>query len=234
MSAEDAETKAPDPDDPSGSGSAGSTPPGTVTLAQLTTGTHRYVMLDATRMSAFSPSAKASFPSPMLAGPVRRRRHRSRSFSEYWSSRSSTSPPNPHPHRSAFDALAGIVTDRPHGGDGKPVPDDMQSRLPNTEVQFDVRSLNMHLALRVREVVACAESMWGYVLDRQAELRAREYGEMGYAQAHRARADSKSSVKSQLQQFDEEIVGMTRPDFDLLLDYFQMSVNQYASQASCG
>ena len=48
----------------------------------------------------------------------------------------------------------------------------------------------------------------------------------GQGQAHRdagrARGDSKSSVKSQLQQFDEEIVAMARPDFDLLLDNFEM------------
>jgi hypothetical protein len=40
-------------------------------------------------------------------------------------------------------------------------------RLPNPALDVDLRSLNLHLALRVKEIVACAEAMWEWVSEFQ-------------------------------------------------------------------
>ena len=37
------------------------------------------------------------------------------------------------------------------------------SRLPTTTLNIDVRTLNLHLALRTKEILACSESMWEWV-----------------------------------------------------------------------
>ncbi|KAH9841838.1 uncharacterized protein C8Q71DRAFT_350714 [Rhodofomes roseus] len=38
-----------------------------------------------------------------------------------------------------------------------------KDRLPITAIKFDARTLNLHLSLRVQEVLACAEAMWEFV-----------------------------------------------------------------------
>jgi len=52
-----------------------------------------------------------------------------------------------------------------------------KNRLPNTTLQVDLRTLNLHLALRTSEVLACAEAMWEWVLEfQQQRLTRREIG----------------------------------------------------------
>lgn len=49
-----------------------------------------------------------------------------------------------------------------------------RTRLPNPALDIDLRSLNLHLALRVKEIVACAEAMWEWVCEfqmREGQLR---------------------------------------------------------------
>ncbi|OJA12095.1 hypothetical protein AZE42_03447 [Rhizopogon vesiculosus] len=51
----------------------------------------------------------------------------------------------------------------------------IRTRLPNPALDVDLRSLNLHLALRVKEIVACAEAMWEWVEEFQRK-RTREEG----------------------------------------------------------
>ena len=49
-------------------------------------------------------------------------------------------------------------------------------RPPNLAVDVDLRTLNLHLAVRVKEIVACAEAMWEWVCEFQMRGREREMG----------------------------------------------------------
>ena len=83
-------------------------------------------------------------------------------------------------------------------------------------MQFDLRTLNIHLALRVQEILACSETMWAWVLGRQASYAEHE-GQ------RRPRSDSKTSLKPK-GALEEELVTLSRQEFDLLLDYFELCV----------
>ncbi|KAJ3893793.1 hypothetical protein GG344DRAFT_42596, partial [Lentinula edodes] len=64
---------------------------------------------------------------------------------------------------------------------------DVRFRLPNTTMNIDLRSLNLHLALRVTEILACSETMWEWVLDYQEQARNKKY-----IQEKKTRARSRS------------------------------------------
>ncbi|KAG1745964.1 uncharacterized protein EDB91DRAFT_1049598 [Suillus paluster] len=74
-----------------------------------------------------------------------------------------------------------------------------RARLPNPALDVDLRSLNLHLALRVKEIVACAEAMWEWVCEFQTRGRRKEE-EGVYA----------------------KIMGLTRSQFDELLLRFEL------------
>ena len=76
-------------------------------------------------------------------------------------------------------------------------PTETRPHLPNPALDVDLRSLNLHLALRVKEIVACAEAMWEWVCEFQ-ERRERHDGE--YAR----------------------ILELTRPQFDELVLRFEL------------
>lgn len=46
----------------------------------------------------------------------------------------------------------------------------MGQGLPNGTMEVDLRTLNVHLALRVREVLGCAEAMWEWVVGYQRRM----------------------------------------------------------------
>lgn len=50
----------------------------------------------------------------------------------------------------------------------------IRTRLPNPALDVDLRSLNLHLALRVKEIVTCAEAMWDWVEEFQMNGRRRD------------------------------------------------------------
>jgi len=76
-------------------------------------------------------------------------------------------------------------------------PTESRPHLPNPALNVDLRSLNLHLALRVKEIVACAQAMWEWVRDLQ-ERRERHDGEYG------------------------RILELTRPQFDELVLRFEL------------
>jgi hypothetical protein len=97
------------------------------------------------------------------------------------------------------------------------------SRLPNTTLNIDLRTLNLHLALRAREVIACSESMWEWVLEYQADALVQRDGRNRSASvgAYMVGVDVSASSSS-LDLTRNVILEMTRDDFDLLLNNFEM------------
>ncbi|KDR82916.1 hypothetical protein GALMADRAFT_238570 [Galerina marginata CBS 339.88] len=108
------------------------------------------------------------------------------------------------------------------------------SRLPNMTLHIDLRTLNLHLALRAKEVIACSESMWEYVQEYQARsskdaassgrLRSGSGSIEGYMVGVQA-----SESTSSLDQTQNAILEMTRDDFDHLLNNFEMDMQDKAS-----
>lgn len=86
---------------------------------------------------------------------------------------------------------------------------------PNLNLHLDVRSLNLHLALRAAEVRACAEPMWEWVLDYQARRRA--------MQRQRSRG-SLLDIARHGAPVEKEVAGLAREDFDELLARFDMDM----------
>ncbi|TCD66604.1 hypothetical protein EIP91_001113 [Steccherinum ochraceum] len=121
-----------------------------ITADALRTGKSQFLTLDDSRLDAFSPSPRASFPSPMQKSPnmsrIRRQSTDALGRSE------PGSPVSPTNDQVAFPSLS----------DKRKT-----SRLPNPKFDFDVGLLNLHLLLRTEEILGCAEAMWDYVLDYQ-------------------------------------------------------------------
>ena len=85
------------------------------------------------------------------------------------------------------------------------------SRLPTTTLNADLRTLNLHLAIRAKEIVACSESMWEWVEQFQRESA---------ASVPNLNAPNNWS----LDMARCAILEMTREDFDLLLNNFMLQV----------
>lgn len=111
--------------------------------------------------------------------------------------------------------------------EGKPPPIRRMSRLPNPVLNIDLRTLNLHLNMRAKEIIACSESMWEWVLERQAAA------EKEAAQGGRFRSGSASieeymvgvqatASSSSVNLTQSAILEMTRDDFDHLLNNFEM------------
>jgi hypothetical protein len=108
-------------------------------------------------------------------------------------------------------------------------PKDTMTPRPNSAVNFDVRTLNLHLAIRITEILGCAEAMWEWVIDIQKKFRQRE-------QHVRSRAASVGGITvlapgSVLSggtfsvtedKVIEGIAELTRADFDGLLSKFEL------------
>ncbi|KAJ7505232.1 hypothetical protein B0H11DRAFT_1977595 [Mycena galericulata] len=178
----------------------------------------RYITLDDSRMSAFSPSNRSSFPA---MSPVRS-----------ISGLPAVDPPVP----------SGAIPSA--GGDGhangkQPVrTSEQKTRLPNATFNIDVRSLNMHLALRTAEILACAESMWEWVVSYQARVQVERA-------AGRPRAGSLASEVSPgasrllalprdpaADAFKSAILDLTREDFDGLLVKFELDMRDHMAIGS--
>lgn len=126
--------------------------------------------------------------------------------------------------------------------------------LPNRTLVFDVKSLHLHLATRVQEVLACAEAMWEWVQAEQDLAQARERGRrmhglhgrglhganFGYGYGPYVhgliweRQPKEADWANELQAMAEEeadgdpqmdaIRKLSRSDFDALLTQFEMYV----------
>lgn len=83
--------------------------------------------------------------------------------------------------------------------------------LPNPTLDVDLKFLNLHLALRVKEIVACAEAMWEWVSELQT-------GGTG-----RTNLTDEAYAK---------ITALTRPQFDELLLRFELDMREHMSLGS--
>lgn len=205
----------------------------------LLLGASPYAFLDDARFAAFSPSAKATFsslkaarssiqamlsvlpdgiPPPLPSPPIEKRidtsDHAVMKALASLEGLPPLSPTAPQPQASQAVArmqqlAAAMAT--------------FKSRLPNTTLQVDLRTLNLHLALRTSEILACAEALWEWVLDFQAgKLKQKEVG--------RSRSGSIDGSSSTLQPRNghatdpvkEAIAELSRSDFDALLINFNL------------
>lgn len=83
--------------------------------------------------------------------------------------------------------------------------------LPNPTLNVDVKFLNLHLALRVKEIVACAEAMWEWV----SELQTGRTGRTNLTD-----------------EAYDKIMALTRYQFDELLLNFELDMREHMSLGS--
>ncbi|CDO68248.1 hypothetical protein BN946_scf184842.g11 [Trametes cinnabarina] len=134
--------------------------------------------------------------------------------------RRSTLPPTPRPTRSDHTLevrASSATTDKALGQS----PLHGMNPLPNKTVNFDPRGLNLILALRVQEVVACAEPMWDWVVDFQ-ETILRSARRQGAAQPSDHLAFSTSRRRRHPKQ--DALMALTREQFDELLWRFELDM----------
>ncbi|KIP04682.1 hypothetical protein PHLGIDRAFT_36807 [Phlebiopsis gigantea 11061_1 CR5-6] len=82
---------------------------------------------------------------------------------------------------------------------------------PLAAMTCDLRTLNMHLALRVREILACAEEMWRFVL--------------AYQERHiGADATVRGRGAAARRAFDEDLAQLHREEFDEMLVRFRLDM----------
>ncbi|KAJ7147045.1 hypothetical protein C8R43DRAFT_1129834 [Mycena crocata] len=171
----------------------------------------RYITLDDARMSAFSPSNRSSFPalSPLKSA----------------SGLPVVEPP--------------VASSVGPGAPGKPARSpEAQNRLPNATLNIDVRSLNMHLALRTAEILACSESMWEWVVSYQAGFHAQRAGGRPRAASLASELGPRTSrlpalpSDPMLDGFKSAVLELTREDFDGLLVKFELDMHDHMEVGS--
>ncbi|KAJ7025328.1 hypothetical protein C8F04DRAFT_1128529 [Mycena alexandri] len=165
----------------------------------------RYIILDNARMSAYSPASRASFPA---MSPVR--------------------APTGLPPVDLPTAPSLLLAPANANANVKPLArnPEHQNRLPNATFNIDVRSLNMHLALRTAEIIACAESMWEWVVsyqssERVAGGRPRAGSLASESVPHSSRIVAPNPSKD---GFKSAVLDLTREDFDSLLVWFELDM----------
>lgn len=95
-----------------------------------------------------------------------------------------------------------------------------QLKLTEQALQLNLRTLNLHLSLRVREVLACAEAMWDFVIDYQRQKSPRTS-----STAYRPSRFAHSSLSLSGGEYDAihtALMNMTRYEFDELLMRFEL------------
>ncbi|EMD40112.1 hypothetical protein CERSUDRAFT_81393 [Gelatoporia subvermispora B] len=173
-----------------------------------------YVKVDINRIDALSPMFRASLSTPPIASP-----DMFGSSQSYFDERPSTSASQQY--------LDGPFSVPPI--DLLNIANANMNRLPNPTVNFDVRSLNMHLSLRTQEVLACAEAMWDFVIDYQKTKRASTSNRSSPLIDRRLpRASSDVQPPSPISVTDsglhEVLIAITRTDFDSLLQRFEFDM----------
>lgn len=109
-----------------------------------------------------------------------------------------------------------------------------ESRIPNKTFNIDLRSLNLHLLLRVKEILACSEIMWEWVEHTQNTAHGRQQTNgrnstdaAPLPNTHR----SSASFGTTTGQPDHKgsVLCMSREDFNQLLLNFEMDMHDKAS-----
>ncbi|KAG5652892.1 hypothetical protein H0H81_003256 [Sphagnurus paluster] len=107
------------------------------------------------------------------------------------------------------------------------------SFLPNTTMNLDLKTLNLHLALRASEILACSESMWEWVLEYQGKdenkpnrtaVRPHRSGSGSVEMAPRTSVTSMTSHDDSQNSFRKSLLDLTRDEFNGLLSKFEMDM----------
>ncbi|KAF8231777.1 hypothetical protein L208DRAFT_1398447 [Tricholoma matsutake] len=113
------------------------------------------------------------------------------------------------------------------------------SHLPNMTMNFDLKSLNLHLALRAAEILACSESMWEWILEHQRAAVAHRASKSGIRTVNSGSVDpsqkslsSLSSNRNLSESVRNNILELTREDFNGLLSNFELDMRDTYSLGS--
>ncbi|TFY52472.1 hypothetical protein EVG20_g10534, partial [Dentipellis fragilis] len=186
---------------------------------QILRQTQSYIMLDASRLPAVSPKAVTSTTvvngstpqSPVGAGV--------RPHSHFVSNGMPASAHRPIASMSSVPSDASSVSTDAVAAAVR------ANRLPNKELHIDLKSLHLHLSTRVTEVVACAETMWEWVVESQERERDR-IRERDLEKTVTPRdLERRSSSLGDADALWHEMYGLTRADFDALLTRFQLDMH---------
>ncbi|KAK7469316.1 hypothetical protein VKT23_003797 [Stygiomarasmius scandens] len=176
-------------------GSGDEEEPRWLSMQNLVHGHSSYVSIDESRTSAFSPSRRASFKSNRKSS-----------------------------NASITDSIFGRAPDTESSPEIKYKPL-VPLRLPNRNLSVDVKSLNLHLGVRVADVLGCTETMWEWVLEYQKKMHDQK-------RATTARARSKSidvvppfrPQPSSEERLKDAILNITREEYDDLVKRFYMDM----------
>ena len=172
-----------------------------VTVPQLIAGSAKYVTMDMTRYTAHAP----------------------RSLFQPNQYQQVSLPTTAHGTTKAKHSSRAVATDDFAGGEATSHPD----KLPITAVKFDARTLNLHLSLRVWEVLACAEAMWDFVEACQ-ERACLSQPQDGRAPSMTSGSDGASSKPSRPAHHAtrnpkrKEVLALRRSEFDAMLRRFKL------------
>jgi hypothetical protein len=180
-------------------------------VPDLLDGISQYFSLEDTRMSAYPSSSRASFPSSIYNSVLG---SRDRANATRGATRDEEFEPGDirGDSRSLWGSPGGNIT----------------QRSPNGTVDLDLRTLNLHLALRVTEVLGCAEAMWEWVVEIQKKRR--QQGQPGRGSVDTVGVRAPGSVMSggifaaTKDKTMEGIAELTRAEFDGLLFKFEQYV----------
>ena len=182
-----------------------------VLVPDLLDGKLQYLSLEDTRMSTYTSSSRASFPSSIhnsvLGSRERANATRGAIYDEEFEPGGIRGD-----SRSLWGSPGGNIT----------------QRSPNGTVDLDLRTLNLHLALRVTEVLGCAEAMWEWVVEMQKKRQ--QQGQPGRGSVDAVGVRAPGSVMSggifavTKDKTMEDIAELTRADFDGLLFKFEQYV----------
>lgn len=157
-----------------------------------------FVVLDTNRYSGFSPSALRRSTLPLPGVPT---------------VQAPQLPASPRMAPSSPIVMSKLTSHLIAGG----------NPLPNKTVNFDPRSLNLLLTLRVNEVLACAEPMWDWVVDFQESVAQAQGGAkttVGSPRMGEHRTLRASRHRRHAKQ--DALMSLTRLDFDALMRRFEL------------
>ena len=192
-----------------------------------------YVVLDNTRASAFAPVQHKAALDSVLS--VTSSHSRTATQSHVPVLAPSSAPPLPPLPRASFDAASTRTPTQGQLSDQQYKFASLRAnQLPNRRLDFDLKSLNLHLSTRVSEIVACAENMWEWVEDFQQRARAREKARARACEAAlegerkrssgsgAASAPTGPGVETEDGWMKRELLSMSRVEFDVLVTRFEL------------
>lgn len=98
----------------------------------------------------------------------------------------------------------------------------LQLKLTEQTLQFNLKTLNLHLSLRVREVLACAEAMWDFVVDYQRQQTDTSASAPAARVPSQFARSTSSLAESEYDSVHVALMNMMREEFDELLTRFEL------------